>query len=224
MGAWFQKLLMALVHLRLVADGVEQNTFEFDLSQGELTDLKITIMDYNDITQNKKLGTAVITVDKLKALMAGKPAPKLYKFDISDPDGAALIGQSQLQTFVVLKLNAKEAKTQQLSLAECMLMIQAVVVLLLMCLWLLKLSQWFEFFDLTVAFTLLWFGVLTVAFMSWNLVVRSGEAKRGCQCLLVPKPGEPAYMSSFFIMCWVVLVILVVVLARRSSARKICGI
>jgi outer membrane biosynthesis protein TonB len=211
MGAWFQTLLMALVHLRLVADGVEQNTFEFDLSQGELTDLKITIMDYNDLTHDENLGTAVITVDKLKALMAGRPAPKLYKFDISDPDGAALIGQSQQQTFVVLKLNAKEAKAQQLSLAECMLMVQAVVVVLLMCLWLL--SQWFEFFDLTVAFTLLLFGVLTVAFMSWNLVVRSGEAKRGCQCLLVPKPGEPAYIRSFFIivLCLVVLVGLVVV-------------
>jgi flagellar biosynthesis GTPase FlhF len=217
MGVWFQTILMALVHLRLVTDGVEQNTFEFDLSQGEITDLKITIMDYNDLTHDEKLGTAVITVDKLKALMTGKPAPKLYKFDISDPDGAALIGQSQLQTFVVLKLNAKEAKTQQLSLAKCMLMIQAVVVLLLMYLWLL--SQWFEFFDLKVAFTLLLFGVLTVAFMSWNLVVRSVEAKRGCQCLLVPKPGEPAYIRSFFIsvLCWVVLVSLVVVLALEAT-------
>jgi len=88
---------------------------------------------------------------------------------------------------------------------------------LLMYLWLL--SQWFEFFDLKVAFTLLLFGVLTVAFMSWNLVVRSGEAKRGCQCLLVPKPGEPAYIRSFFIsvLCWVVLVSLVVVLALEAT-------
>ena len=87
----------------------EQNTFEFDLSKGELTDLKITVKDWNRFTSAKLLGTACITVDKLKGLMAGEPAPKLGdEFYISGPDGASLIGKSKLQTFVVLKLKAKE--------------------------------------------------------------------------------------------------------------------
>jgi hypothetical protein len=87
----------------------EQNTFEFDLSKGELTDLKITVKDWNRLMSAKLLGTACITVDKLKGLMAGEPVPKLGdEFYISSPDGASLIGKSKLQTFVVLKLKAKE--------------------------------------------------------------------------------------------------------------------
>jgi hypothetical protein len=179
----------------------EQNTFEFDLSKGELTDLKITLKDSNWSTPDVLLGTACITVDKLKALMAGKPAPKLDEFYISSPDGAALIGQSQQRTFVVLKLNAKEALPPEFSLAECMLGIQAVVVV--MCFWLLLFGVLME------AFTLLLFGVLTVAFMAWNWYVRSGEAKRGCQCLLVPKPGEAAHMSRLFQFLFLVLTVFI---------------
>jgi len=168
-----------------------KNTFEFDLSKGELTNLKITVKDWNRLGSNKLLGTACITEDKLKALMAGEPSTKLDKFYISSPDKAPLMGQNQLQTFVVLKLNAKEALPPELSLAECILGIQAAVVV--MCFVLLQVGV------LEVAFTLLLFGVLTVAFMAWNWYVRFGEAKRGCQCLLWPKPGEAADMHRIFL-------------------------
>jgi hypothetical protein len=87
----------------------EQNTFEFDLSKGELTDIKIPVKDWPRLTSAKLLGTAFITVDKLNGLMAGEPAPKLGdEFYISSPDGESLIGKNKLQTFVVLKLKAKE--------------------------------------------------------------------------------------------------------------------
>ena len=87
----------------------ENNTFEFDMSKGELTDLKITLKDWNRLTSAKELGTAYIRVEQLERLMAGEPAPELGdEFLVSAKDGSPLIGKSKEQTFLVLKLKAKE--------------------------------------------------------------------------------------------------------------------
>ena len=85
----------------------ESNTFEFDLSKGELTDVKITLKDWNRLASDKELGTAYIRAEQLDRLMAGKHGLG-DEFLVTGTDGNPLIGKSKEQTFLVLKLKAKE--------------------------------------------------------------------------------------------------------------------
>jgi hypothetical protein len=88
-------------------DPEDQAKFEFDLSSGELEDLRINIKDWNRTT--KLLGTTVIGVNTLKQLMAGDKAafPSdefLITALITAPDGTPLMGKDQQQTHLVLKV------------------------------------------------------------------------------------------------------------------------
>ena len=86
-------------------DPEDQAKFEFDLSSGELEDIRIQIKDWNRTTSAKLLGTTVIGVNALKRLMAGdKAAFPSDEFLITAPDGTPMMGKDQQQTHLVLKV------------------------------------------------------------------------------------------------------------------------
>jgi hypothetical protein len=86
-------------------DPEDQAKFEFDLSSGELEDIRIQIKDWNRTSSAKLLGTTVIGVNALKRLIAGdKAAFPSDEFLISAPDGTPLLGKDQQQAHLVLKV------------------------------------------------------------------------------------------------------------------------
>jgi len=99
-----------VVKNKLDPDWTPAEEFVFDLSKGELVDLKVTLKDWNRITAVKVLGTTLIGVDKLKQLMAGQKASRLGdEFFITKEDGTPLVGHDEEKTFILLKLAASES-------------------------------------------------------------------------------------------------------------------
>ena len=90
-------------------DWKPEEVFEFDVSKGELVDLKIVLKDWNRLTAIKDLGTATISVEKIKQVLSGVTGPRLGdEFPVTDSAGSPLLGKDKEETFLVLKLKAKE--------------------------------------------------------------------------------------------------------------------
>jgi hypothetical protein len=94
-------------------DPEDQAKFEFDLSSGELEDIRIQIkvvLFHDDSTTSAKLlGTTVIGVNTFKQLMTcdkdAFPSDEfLITALITAPDGTPLMGKDQQQTHLVLKV------------------------------------------------------------------------------------------------------------------------
>jgi len=93
----------------LAPDWTPNETFEFDLSKGELVDLKITLKDWNRVTAVKTLGTSCLPATRLQSLMDGNAEPRLgADFLVNGLDGSPLRGKDGEQTFIVLKLACSE--------------------------------------------------------------------------------------------------------------------
>lgn len=105
-----QKCKSVVVKNTLSPDWKPEEKFLFDLSKGEIDDLKITLKDWNRLTAIKMLGMASISAEKLKQLMAGEKASRLgNEFYLTAPDGSPLVGKDEEQTFILLKIAASES-------------------------------------------------------------------------------------------------------------------
>ena len=102
-----------------------EETFEFDVSSGELADIQIQLKDWNMVTSSKLLGTAVIGADALKRLMAGDTFSDTFlsdEFLLTAPDGKALTGKDKQQAHLVLKVasvpagNARSEPTEDVAI------------------------------------------------------------------------------------------------------------
>ncbi len=102
-----------------------EETFEFDVSSGELADIQIQLKDWNMVTTSKLLGTAVIGADALKRLVAGDTFSDTFlsdEFLLTAPDGKALTGKDKQQAHLVLKVasvpagNARSKPTEDVAI------------------------------------------------------------------------------------------------------------
>lgn len=90
-------------------DWKPEEIFEFDLSKGDLVDLKVTLKDWNRLTSVKTLGTTLLSAARLQSVMGGEPEPRLgAEFFVNGLDGEPLKGKDGQQTFLVLKLSPRE--------------------------------------------------------------------------------------------------------------------
>ena len=115
-------------------DWKPEEIFEFDLSKGELVDLKVTLKDWNRFTAVKTLGTTVLPAARLQRVMDGEPEPRLgSEFFVTGVDGEPLKGQDGEQTFLVLKLAPREgfprARTGSADVAQTMQIVKDAAVL-----------------------------------------------------------------------------------------------
>ena len=115
-------------------DWKPEEIFEFDLSKGELVDLKVTLKDWNRLTAVKTLGTTVLPAARLRRVLDGEPEPRLgSEFFVTGVDGEPLKGQDGEQTFLVLKLAPREgfprARTSSADVAQTMQIVKDAAVL-----------------------------------------------------------------------------------------------
>ena len=99
-------------------DWKPEETFEFDVSSGELSDIQIQLKDLS-MASSKLLGTAVIGAHALKRLVAGDTFSDTFlsdEFLLTAPDGKPLNGKDKQQAHLVLKVAAVPAQVVKMNL------------------------------------------------------------------------------------------------------------